>query len=113
MKDFFIFQHAALAGSAFLTQQTELAFSDQDSFTDWGLAVGQKAQQMLTDAVGMAFVPQYRFLGSLTKFLIRVIFFLGLFKMILTIVIRAIVFVGLHGLGTWILLLSMAPCTRF
>jgi len=45
---------------------------------------------MLMDAVGMAFVPLYWFFGSSAIFLILVIFFLGLFKMALTIVIRTV-----------------------
>ena len=58
MKEFYAFQNAAGARNAFLADQTERAYQTR-SGGDWGLSLGDRAEDMILDHVGWSFIPLY------------------------------------------------------
>jgi hypothetical protein len=57
---------------------------------------------MIIDLVGLSFVPLYRFLGPVSMIVILVMFFVGISRLLFTILFRAIVLGRHKGCGFWI-----------
>ena len=102
MKEFYAFQNAAGARNAYLADQTERAFQTMNN-GEWGLALGDRAREMMLDHVGWSFIPLYRLFGPLSMLFILLIFVVGLVRLGITLVVRTVVIVRARGCGVWVL----------
>ena len=101
MSEFYAFINAAGTRNAFLADQTERAYQTR-SGADWGLALGDRAKELMLDHVGWSFIPLYRLFGPLSMLFILVIFVVGLVRLTVTLLIRAIVITRKKGCGVWV-----------
>ena len=86
-----------------LTHPTDRAFEGRSSDGQWGLALGDKAKEMMLDAVGLSFVPLYRVFGPISMLLLLLFFIVGVTRITLTIIVRAVIITRARGCGPWIL----------
>jgi hypothetical protein len=68
---------------------------------EWGLPLGPRATEAIIDLVGLSFVPLYRFLGPVSMIVILVLFFVGISRLVFTILFRAIVLGRHRGCSFW------------
>ena len=101
MSEFYAFINAAGTRNAFLADQTERAYQTR-SGADWGLALGDRAKELMLDHVGWSFIPLYRLFGPLSMLFILVIFVVGLIRLTVTLLIRTIVITRKKGCGVWV-----------
>jgi len=64
--------------------------------------MSEKAKEILTDAVGVAFILLYRFVGTAAVSVTLIIFFLSLLRMLITVAMCAFFIVRMRGLGIWV-----------
>jgi hypothetical protein len=91
------FQQAAAVRAAYVADVSELAYSRRGPDGEWGLPLGPRATEAIIDHVGLSFVPLYRFLGPVSMIVILVLFFVGINRLVFTILFRAIVLGGTRG----------------
>jgi hypothetical protein len=103
MEEFYNFQNSAGTRTAFIADQADRAFEGRSSDGQWGLALGDKAREMMLDAVGLSFVPLYRVFGPISMLLLLLFFVVGITRITLTIIVRAIIITRARGCGPWIL----------
>jgi hypothetical protein len=103
MEEFYNFQNAAGTRTAFIADQADRAFDGRSSDGQWGLALGDKAKEMMLDAVGLSFVPLYRVFGPVSMLLLLLFFIVGVTRITLTIIVRAVIITRARGCGPWIL----------
>ena len=103
LEDFYNFQQAQAVRSAFVADQAEAAFQDRGPSGEWGLGLGQGAKQSLLHLVGSSFIPLYWLVGPVATTVIFVMFFLGMARVIVTILLRTLVIARARGCGLWIL----------
>jgi hypothetical protein len=96
------FQQAAAVRAAYVADVSELAYSRRGPDGEWGLALGPRATEAILDIVGLSFVPLYRFLGPVSMIVILVLFFVGISRLVFTILFRAIVLGRTRGCGFWV-----------
>jgi hypothetical protein len=96
------FQQAAAVRAAYVADVSELAYSRRGPDGEWGLALGPRATEAIIDIVGLSFVPLYRFLGPVSMLVILVLFFVGISRLVFTILFRAIVLGRTRGCGFWV-----------
>jgi hypothetical protein len=96
------FQQAAAVRAAYVADVSELAYSRRGPDGEWGLPLGPRATEAIIDLVGLSFVPLYRFLGPVSMIVILVLFFVGISRLVFTILFRAIVLGRTRGCGFWI-----------
>jgi hypothetical protein len=63
LEAFHEFQMSVAVRAAYVADSSELAFSRRGPGGEWDLGLGQHAQAMIVDLVGLSFVSLYRFLG--------------------------------------------------
>jgi hypothetical protein len=61
------------------------------------------ATESLIDAVGYHLVPMYRVIGPTVAVALLVLFLVGILRMLLDILIRAIPIVRIRGCGWWLM----------
>jgi len=64
--------------------------------------MSEKAKEILTDAVGVAFIPLYRFVGTAAVSLMLIIFFFSILRMLITVAVRAFFIMPMRDLGIWV-----------
>ena len=64
--------------------------------------MGDKAREMMLDAVGLSFVPLYRIFGPISMLLLMLFFIIGITRIVLTIIVRAVIITRARGCGPWI-----------
>ena len=57
---------------------------------------------MMLNAVGLSFVPLYRIFGPLSMLLLMLFFIIGVTRIFLTIIFRAVIITRARGCGPWI-----------
>jgi hypothetical protein len=92
----------AAVRAAYVADVSELAYSRRGPDGEWGLPLGPRATEAIIDLVGLSFVPLYRFLGPVSMIVILVLFFVGISRLVFTILFRAIVLGRTRGCGFWI-----------
>jgi len=100
---FNVFQQIQGARTAFLAEQTGIAFQSKNEKGEWGLALSEHAKSMMLDTIGKNFIPLYRFLGPISITIILILFVIGLVRILGTFIFRVLVLVSLHGCGVWVL----------
>ena len=64
--------------------------------------MGDKAREMMLDAVGLSFVPLYRVFGPISMLLLMLFFIIGITRIFLTIIVRAVIITRARGCSPWI-----------
>ena len=82
--------------------QSERAYDGRTASGEWGLALGDRAQTMMLDLVGLSFIPLYRFFGPISMLLLLVVFIVGMVRIVVTVMVRAIIITRTRGCGPWI-----------
>ena len=90
MEEFYRFQSSAGTRAAFIADQANRAFEGRTTDGQWGLALGNKAKEMMLDAVGLSFVPLYRIFGPISMLVLMLFFIIGITRIFLTIIVRAV-----------------------
>jgi hypothetical protein len=105
LEEFARFQESQGMCRAFLAESAERAYNSRAG-GQWGSGLSDLATESLIDAVGYHSVPMYRVIGPTAAVAMLVLFLVGILRMLLDIVIRAIVIARVRGLqlpcsGQW------------
>jgi hypothetical protein len=65
--------------------------------------LGQHAQEAIIDMIGLSFIPLYRIIGPASMIVIFILFFVGVTRLVITVLFRAIVLGRTKGCGYWIM----------
>jgi hypothetical protein len=100
--EFICFQESQGTRRAFLVESVVGAYNSRFG-GEWGSGLTDRATDHLVDVVGFHLVPLYRLLGPTAIIAILVLFLMGIIRMLLDIVIRAIAIARVRGCGLWLL----------
>ncbi len=100
--EFIRFQESQGRRRAFLAESAERAYNSRFG-GEWGTGLTDQATDHLVDVVGFHLVPLYRLLGPTAVIAILILFLMGIIRMLLDIVIRAIAIARVRGCGLWLL----------
>jgi hypothetical protein len=103
LKAFHEFQMSNAVRAAYVADASELAFNRRSADGQWGLALGQHAQEAIIDMIGLSFIPLYRIIGPASMIIIFILFFVGVTRLVFTVLFRAIVLGRTKGCGYWIM----------
>jgi hypothetical protein len=103
LEAFHEFQMSTAVRAAYVADTSELAFQRRSADGQWGLALGQHAQEAIIDMIGLSFIPLYRIIGPASMIVIFILFFVGMTRIIITILFRVIVLGRTRGCGYWIM----------
>jgi hypothetical protein len=87
---------------AFLAESAERAYNGRVG-GQWGSGLMVLATESLIDAVWYPLVPIYRLIGPTAAAALLVLFLVGILRMMLDIVIRAIAIGRIRGCGRWLM----------
>jgi hypothetical protein len=65
--------------------------------------LGQHAQEAIIDMIGLSFIPLYRIIGPASIIVIFVLFFVGMTRIAITILFRAVVLGRTRSCGYWVM----------
>jgi hypothetical protein len=102
LEEFARFQESQGTRRAFLAESAERAYNSRAG-GQWGSGLSDLATESLIDAVGYHMVPMYRVIGPTAVVALLVLFLVGILRMLLDIVIRAIVIARVRGCGWWLM----------
>ncbi len=98
LEEFVRFQESQGTRRAFLAESAERAYNSRFG-GQWGSGLSDLATESLIDAVGYHLVPMYRVIGPTAAVVLLVLFLVGILRMLLDIVIRAIAIARVRGCG--------------
>jgi hypothetical protein len=101
LEEFARFQESQRMRHAFLAESAERAFNSRTG-GQWGSG-SDLATESLIDAVGYHLVPMYRVIGPTAAVALLVLFLVGILRMLLDIVIRAIAIARVGGCRWWLM----------
>jgi hypothetical protein len=101
--EFMKFQDSQGTRRAYLTETAELAYGGRGEDGSWGLGLGDRARDVIIDAVGWSLIPLYRLVGPSAVILILGLFFLSLLRIFVTVIFRAVAIFRARGAGVWLL----------
>ena len=96
MEDFARFQDSQNTRKAYLAEAAELAYLGR-SGGEWGLGLTELARDQIVNAVGYRLIPLYRLIGPTAVIVILVMFILGMARMLVDILVRAIIIARVRG----------------
>jgi hypothetical protein len=99
---FIRFQESQGMCRAFLAESAERGYNSRLR-GEWGSGLTDLATDHLVDVVGFHLVPLYRLLGPTAVIALLILFLVGIVRMLLDIVIRAIAITRVRGCGLWLL----------
>jgi hypothetical protein len=102
LEEFARFQESQGTRCAFLAESAERAYNNRAG-GQWGSGLSDLATESLIDAVGYHLVPMYRVIGPTAAVALLVLFLVGILRMLLDIVIRAIAIARVRGCGWWLM----------
>jgi hypothetical protein len=102
LEEFSRFQESQGTQRAFLAESAERAYNRQAG-GQWGSGLSDLATESLIDAVGYHLVPMYRVIGPTAALALLLLFLVGILRMLLDIVIRAIMIARIRGCGWWLM----------
>jgi hypothetical protein len=102
LEGFARFQESQGTRRAFLAESAERAYNSRAG-GQWGSGLSDLATESLIDAVGYHLVPMYRVIGPTAAVVLLVLFLVGILRMLLDIVIRAIAIARVRGCGWWLM----------
>ncbi len=101
--EFLQFQDSQGTRKAYLAETEELAYHGRAADGTWGLGMGERAREAISNAVGMSFIPLYRIIGPLSATIILILFIWSLLRMVTTVAVRAYAIYQERGPGVWLL----------
>jgi hypothetical protein len=102
LEAFHEFQMSVAVRAAYVADSSKLAFCRRGPGGEWGLGLGQHAQAVIVDLVGLSFIPLYRFLGPVSMIIILVLFFITILRLVLTVLFQVIVLGKAKGCGFYL-----------
>ena len=102
LEEFARFQESQGLHRAFLAESAERAYNSRVG-GQWGSGLSDLATAHLIDAVGYHLVPMYRVIGPTAAVALLVLFLVGILRMLLDIVVRAIAIAKVRGCGWWLM----------
>jgi hypothetical protein len=102
LEGFAHFQESQGTRRAFLAESAERAYNTRVG-GQWGSGLSDLATAHLIDAVGYHLVPMYRMIGPTAAIALLVLFLVGILRMLLDIVVRAIPIAKVRGCGWWLM----------
>jgi hypothetical protein len=104
LDEFARFQDSQGTRKAYLAEKTaELAYSGRTESGEWGLALSSAAQGSIIDIVGASFFPLYSVVGPMIFFISLTLLVWGVFRLMVTVLIRAIIIIRCKGCGIWVM----------
>ncbi len=97
MEDFARFQDSQNSRRAYLAEAAELAYLGR-SGGEWGLGLTDLARDQIVNAAGYRL---YRLIGPTAVIVILVMFIVGMARMLIDILVRAIIIARVRGWGFW------------
>jgi hypothetical protein len=102
LEEFARFQESQGTRRAFLAESEERAYNGRVG-GQWGSGLTDLATESLIDAVGYHLVQMYLVIGPTVAVALLVLFLVGILRMTLDIVIRAIAIARTRGCGWWLM----------
>ena len=102
LEEFARFQESQGTRRAFLAESAERAYNSRAG-GQWGSGLSDLATESLIDAVGNHLVPMYRVIGPTAAMTLLVLFLVGILRMVLDIVVRAVAIAKVRGCGWWLM----------
>jgi hypothetical protein len=102
LEEFAPFQESQGTRHAFLAESSERAYNIRVG-GQWGSGLSDLATAHLIDAVGYHLVPMYRLIGPTAAIALLVLFLVGILRMLLDIVVKAIAIPKARGCGWWLM----------
>jgi hypothetical protein len=85
---------------AYLAEAAKLAYLGR-SGGEWGLGLTELARDQIVNAVGYRLILLYRLIGPTAVIVILVMFIVGMARMLIYILVRAIIIARVRGWGFW------------
>jgi hypothetical protein len=101
--EFLAFQDSQGTRKAYLAETAEIAYYGRNDNGEWGLGLNDLASASVISLVGMSLIPLYRFIGPAAITIIFVLFLVGVIRLTLTVIVRAIAIFRVRGPGVWLL----------
>ncbi len=111
LEEFARFQESQGTRRAFLAERAERAYNTHVG-GQWGSGLSDLATAHLIDAVGYHLVPMYRLIGPTAVIALLVLFLVGILRMLLDIVVRAIAITKVRGCGWWLMGAFWGKCFK-
>ena len=102
LEEFARFQERQGTGRTFLAESAERAYNSRAG-GQWGSCLSDLATESLIDAMGYHLVLMYQVIGPTAVVALLVLFLVGILRMLLDIVIRAIAIPRVRGCGWWLM----------
>jgi hypothetical protein len=102
MEEFMRFQESQGTRRAFLADSAGRAYNSRVG-GEWGSGLTGAATDSLIDAVGNHLVPMYRVIGPTAAVALLILLLVGVVRMLVDIVVRAIAIVRVRGCGWWLI----------
>ncbi len=83
-----------------MAEAAELAYLGR-SGGEWGLGLTELARDQIVNAVGYRLIPLYKLIGPTAVIVILVMFIVGMARMLIDILVRAIIIARVRGWGFW------------
>jgi hypothetical protein len=103
LDEFARFQDSQGTRKAYLAETAELAYRGQTGDGEWGLGLSPAAQNSIIDFEGASFFPLYSVVGPMIFFVSLMLLVWEVFRLLVTVLIRAIIIVRCKGCGVWVL----------
>jgi hypothetical protein len=103
LDEFARFQDSQGTRKAYLAEMAELAYRGRTGDGEWCLGLSTAAQSSIIDIVGASFFPLYSVVGPMVFFESLMLLVWGVFRLLVTVLIRAIIIVRCKGCGVWVL----------
>jgi hypothetical protein len=97
------FQDSQGTRKAYLAETAERACTGRTENGEWGLALSPAAQGSIIDIVGASFFPLYSVVGPMIFFISLMLLVWGVFRLMVTVLIRAIIIIRCKGCGIWVM----------
>jgi hypothetical protein len=95
MEDFARFQDSQNTRRAYWAETAELAYLGR-SGGEWGLGLMELARDRIVNVVGYRLIPLFRLIGPTAVIVILVMFIVGMARMLVDILVRAIIIARVH-----------------
>jgi hypothetical protein len=103
LDEFARFQDSQGTRKAYLAETAELAYRGRTENGEWGLGHSPAAQGSIIDIVGASFFPLYSVVGPMIFFVSLMLLVWGVFRLMVTVQIRAIIIVRCKGCRIWVM----------
>jgi hypothetical protein len=100
MEEYVCFQDSQNTRRAYLVETAKLAYLGR-SRGQWGLGLTDLTRDQIVNAVGYQLIPLYRLISRTAVIVILIMFIVGMARMLLDILVRAVIIAKVRGCGFW------------